>query len=83
MQLNRISAHSVLAITNLDLAALYLLQNGIEGAFAWKEDTRHYQVLEGKPEELTGFVAAEFALAREASAYADAINERIALINAQ
>lgn len=63
------------------MARRYLEINGIAGAFVWKEDEKHWQVLEGKPEEKTGFLSAEFTTRKEAKLYCDSLNARIAALH--
>ncbi len=61
------------------LLKTYLEGNGIKGAFVWREGPREWEVLEGNPEEKTGFHAATFTTRREANALRDKINEHIRL----
>lgn len=59
------------------MAKRYLECNAIKGAFVYKEGPRHYQVLEGNPEELAGFVCGDFKTKKAAKEKCDKINERI------
>jgi hypothetical protein len=51
---------STLSYHGDSMAKRYLEMNAIKGAFVHKEGPRHYQVLEGNPSELMGFVCGEF-----------------------
>lgn len=68
---------STLTFHDDGMAKRYLEVNAIKGAFVWKEGPRHWQVLEGKPAELTGFVCGEFKTKRAAKEKCNKINERI------
>lgn len=68
---------SLLCYHDDGMAKRYLEMNTIKGAFVWKEGPRHYQVLEGNPQDLTGFVCGEFRTKKAAKEKADKINERI------
>ena len=57
-----------------NMRAAFVRMNGIKSAFVWKEGERHYQVLEGDAQALTGFLAGEFTTRREAIALRDKIN---------
>jgi len=55
----------------------YLELNGIRDAYVWRESARHWQVMEGNAENLTGFLAGEFRTKREAENLKDKINKLI------
>ena len=65
------------------MAKTHLEYNGIKGAFVWKEGPRHYQVLEGNPQDLTGFVCGDFRTKKAAKEKCDKINERIKELSAK
>jgi hypothetical protein len=70
---------NILTMGNLLMSGAYLRGNpSIKAAFVYRQDARCWQVLEGNPDELTGFVAGEFPTKRQASEYCASINERIA-----
>ena len=68
---------STLSYFSDDMAKRYLECNAIKGAFVWKEGSRHYQVLEGNPQDLTGFVCGDFRTRKAAKEKCDKINARI------
>ena len=68
---------SLLSYFSDNMAKRYLEMNAIKGAFVHKEGPRHYQVLEGNPSELMGFVCGDFRTKRAAKEKSDKINARI------
>jgi len=68
------SSICTLAYKGNPLLSNFVSSNGIKGAFVHKEDKRKWQVLEGKPDEQTGFHAATFTPRREAKQFAEEID---------
>ncbi len=58
------------------LLGTYIKGNGIKNAFIHREG-KHWQVLEGDAENLTGFLAGEFKTKREAKKLKEEINSLI------
>jgi len=68
------SSISILTHKNNSLIHRFIADNGIKGAFVHKRDKKQWQVLEGKPDEQTGFHVATFTTRREAIAMREEIN---------
>lgn len=68
---------SLLSYFSDGIAKRYIEVNNIKGAFVHKQGPRHYQVLEGNPQDLTGFVCGDFRTKKAAKEKCDKINNRI------